>query len=98
MSVEPAASSAAASKSDQPSRQPGLPAATESAMGSAPVSSNAAANDEELEESSYHRDRFVLFNALPSSLVSALVHFIAFMVLALTTMPEPQGGDSLAIQ
>lgn len=54
-------------------------------------------NDEELEDS-YHRDRFVLFNALPSSLISALVHFIAFMILALITMPEPQGGDSLAIQ
>jgi hypothetical protein len=63
----------------------------------APQTAEPAPEDEEFDESAYHRDRFVLFNALPSSLVSALVHFIAFMILALTTMPEPPAGDILAI-
>jgi len=33
--------------------------------------------------------RFVLFNAVPSSIISGVVHFIGFLILALLTIPPP---------
>jgi hypothetical protein len=104
MSVEPAAGSQSPkpAKLDSPDRKaaPQEPASATPAPGAKPVTAAPQADSpqDEVDDSTYHRDRFVLFNALPSSLVSALVHFIAFMILALTTFSEPDPGDTLAIQ
>src|SRR5262245_49483832 len=63
----------------------------------APAPPPEEAEDEgEVEEPS-HFGRFVLFNALPSSIVSGVVHFVAFLALALLTMPPPQVNETLAI-
>lgn len=69
----------------------------------APVEATAANQptpeepEAEFDEQSHHFGRFVLFNALPSSLISGVVHFIAFLVLALTTMSPPPVNATLSI-
>jgi hypothetical protein len=45
--------------------------------------------EEELEEESSVSGRFILFNAMPSWAISGVVHFIAFIILALITVPPP---------
>ncbi len=100
MSIETAGGTSQSGESKAKAVPSGKPSADPSATVAkqpAPQAAEPVPDDEEFNESTYHRDRFVLFNALPSSLVSALVHFIAFMILALTTMPEPEVGDMLAI-
>jgi hypothetical protein len=42
--------------------------------------------------------QFVLFNAVPSSIVSGVVHFVGFLILALLTIPPPVASETLAIQ
>ncbi len=100
MSIESAGGTPKSGESKATAGPSGKPSAAPSATAAKQAAHQAAdptPDEEEFNESAYHRDRFVLFNALPSSLVSALVHFIAFMILALTTMPEPEVGDMLAI-
>ena len=53
--------------------------------------------DGELDEPSL-LGRFVLFNAVPSSIVSGVVHFAGFLILALLTIPPPVASETLAIQ
>jgi hypothetical protein len=52
---------------------------------------------DDFDEAAYLRGRFVLFNALPSSVVSGVIHFIAFLILALTSMNPPPQGEVLSL-
>src|SRR5438067_3159288 len=52
---------------------------------------------EELDEQAHLFGRFVLFNAVPSSLISGAVHFVLFLVLALTSMAPPPERKTLEI-
>jgi len=90
---------AAATTAQSPEKS--LPAA---AKPDPPIAENAAtapppeeAEEEAVEEEPSHFGRFVLLNALPSSIVSCVVHFVAFLALALLTMPPPQPNETLAI-
>src|SRR5262245_33213251 len=52
---------------------------------------------EELDEQAHHLGHFVLYNAVPSSLVSGVVHFVLFLVLALTSMEPPPEKKTLEL-
>src|SRR3954469_13996219 len=52
---------------------------------------------EEVDEQAHLFGRFVLFNAVPSSLISGVVHFVLFLVLALTSMSPPPEKKTLEI-
>lgn len=52
---------------------------------------------EELDEQAHHFGHFVLYNAVPSSLVSGVVHFVLFLVLALTSMEPPPEKKTLEL-
>src|SRR2546423_10777655 len=55
------------------------------------ASESQGQEQEELDEQTHLFGRFVLFNAVPSSLISGVVHFVLFLVLALTSMsPAPE--------
>src|SRR4051812_29409907 len=81
-----AAASSVAAASSRSDRQP-------DAAGTAPPDDEEA----ELEDEPQHLTHFILFNALPSAVVSGVVHFIAFIVLALLTLSPPQKSETLAI-
>src|SRR5437763_1307893 len=98
MTMTPAAATALAPASST-AEAPAQPADRTSAAAHAPAASAAAgaesADDaavqeqEELEEQAHLYGRFILFNAVPSSLISGVVHFVLFVVLALTHMSPP---------
>jgi hypothetical protein len=91
---------------DQPAAATVLPSATAQTLASqanpappaAPIPQPPPLEDEEefFEEPS-HFGRFVLFNALPSTVISAFVHFVAFLLLALFTFSPPDKNETLAI-
>src|SRR5262245_1307282 len=103
MSTTPA-SSPDLGKSDEPT----VTAATATRpLPAKPAQANAArtpqqsppappADEGDYEEPS-HFGRFVLFNVVPSSIVSGVVHFVGFLVLALLTIPPPTKSETLAI-
>ena len=53
--------------------------------------------NDDFDEDAYLRGRFVLFNALPSSIVSGVIHFLAFLILALISINPPPQGEVLAL-
>ncbi len=55
------------------------------------------AEQEELDEQAHHFGNFVLYNAVPSSLISGVVHFVLFLVLALTSMAPPPEKKTLEL-
>src|SRR3954451_10513777 len=73
------------------------------APGTAPVSTSAAPGHEPSEEEEGQLEepallgRFVLFNAVPSSIISGVVHFVGFLILALLTIPPPPKTEALSI-
>src|SRR5687768_3524501 len=62
-----------------------------------PVDSPSAESADDFDEATYLRGRFVLFNALPSAITSGVIHFIAFLILALTVIQSPRRADTFAI-
>src|SRR6267378_7870702 len=98
MSTIPAASAAApaASPSESapaPADQSAAKPTNATAVGPASDAASEAQTEEqeELDEQTHLFGRFVLFNAVPSSLISGVVHFVLFLVLALTSMsPAPE--------
>src|SRR5437763_2126460 len=71
-------------------------AAPGAASGEKPAES-ATDEQEQLDEQAHLFGRFVLFNAVPSSLISGVVHFVLFLVLALTSMSPPPEKKTLEI-
>src|SRR5436190_799871 len=103
MSTTPASSVAALPSAES---APPVPTASEPMAANATkvaqaeaVADQSPATDEEgeFDEESHHFGRFVLFNAVPSSLVSGVIHFVGFLILALTTMSPPPPNETLAI-
>lgn len=79
------------------------PAATAKPAPSAAAATSEAASpppaDEAYEEEAHSAatGRFLLFNATPSWAVSAAVHFVVFIILALMQVPERQRSDVTTI-
>src|SRR5262245_60709148 len=73
------------------------PAAASSASIQGPAEDAAADDQEEIDEQAHLFGRFVLFNAVPSSLISGVVHFVLFLVLALTSMAPPPEKKTLEL-
>jgi hypothetical protein len=61
-----------------------------------PASALAGESDEHLDEEATS-SRFILFNALPSSIISGVLHFIVFLVLALWYVEPPPKKETLAL-
>src|SRR5438067_1274247 len=104
MSTTPSASAAApAAASDASAPVPKDAAAPKPADAVAAKTSGDAPGEsqteeqEELDEQAHLFGRFVLFNAVPSSLISGVVHFVLFLVLALTSMSPPPEKKTLEI-
>jgi hypothetical protein len=97
--VQPAkaARQATVKPDDQTLTQP--PAPPKPAAAAVPDTAATAGEEEEeaYEEPSSLASHFVLFNALPSSLVSGVVHFVGFLALALLSIDPPQKTETLAI-
>src|SRR5690349_11195126 len=92
-----------ASSADATTAQPKPAAAKQPTPTNAPASASASPSPEpsqeeegELEEPAL-LGRFVLFNAVPSSIISGVVHFVGFLILALLTIPPPVISETLAI-
>ena len=82
--------------SDKAAPQPPKEAAAATA---AKPASPAAPPDEESQEEEHGAStgRFILFNATPSWAVSAVVHFVMFIVLALINVPEQAASSVTTI-
>ncbi len=84
MSTTPTSPDPAAKSASNPPKPAPAAATAPKASGSPPQ----ADEHEEEEEPSGNTGRFLLFNATPSWAVSAVVHFVLFIVLALMQVPE----------
>src|SRR3954447_18376256 len=87
----PAATAAVAAETGPTPAENAARPANESAATAPAASLDSPLPDEqdELDEQAHHFGRFVLFSAVPSSLISGVVHFVLFVVLALTHMSPP---------
>jgi hypothetical protein len=96
----PATTVSPASREPAASSAPPPPSKTASAAAN-PSATTAKADPESAEEDEFdepsHFNRFVLFNALPSSVVSGVIHFVGFLVLALLTIQPPPTQETLGI-
>src|SRR4029079_4089553 len=101
MSTTPSASvsspDAATEAQIPPPVDPHLSAADQAAASEADDSDAQTEEQEELDEQAHLFGRFVLFNAVPSSLISGVVHFVLFLVLALTSLSPPPEKKTLEI-
>src|SRR6478672_3007772 len=104
MSMTPSASAAApATPTDAAPPAPADPAVNKAAnvaaveLSADATSESQAEEQEELDEQARLFGHFVLFNAVPSSLISGVVHFVLFLVLALTSMSPPPEKKTLEI-
>jgi hypothetical protein len=99
MLAQPAATTAAVVKpTPNPSPAETVTATAVSRETSTQAAAAAPPDDETaFDDESQHLTHFILFNAVPSSIVSGVVHFIAFIVLALLTISPPQKSETLAI-
>jgi hypothetical protein len=101
MSTTPSASvsspDAATEAQIPPPVDPHLSAADQAAASEADDSDSQTEEQEQLDEQAHLFGRFVLFNAVPSSLISGVVHFVLFLVLALTSLSPPPEKKTLEI-
>src|SRR5581483_11902350 len=102
MSTTPSASAispdAATEAHAPPPTDPAVKTVEQSATSPADAGSDAQSEEQEaLDEQAHLFGRFVLFNAVPSSLISGVVHFVLFLVLALTSMAPPPEKKTLEI-
>lgn len=78
--------------------KPASPAAASAPKAAAAKPASPPAEEEyEEEEQSGGSGRFLLFNATPSWAVSAVVHFVLFIILALMQVPEQQKNNVTTI-
>jgi len=63
-----------------------------------PAAAAQSEEQDEIDEQAHHYGRFVLFNAVPSALISGVVHFVLFVVLALTYMSPPPAKKMLLLK
>src|SRR4029079_356282 len=101
MSTTPSASvsspDAATEAHAPPPVDPPVTASDHAASEADAASESQAEEQEELDEQAPLFARFVLFNAVPSSLISGVVHFVFFLVLALTSLSPPPEKKTLEI-
>ena len=62
-----------------------------------PPSGAAATEEPPVEEVAVPRGRFILFNAVPSWMVSGVVHFVGFLLMALITIAPPPSNTVMQI-
>ncbi len=94
-------------KEDRKTRQPEVSADAAVATGAAfdagqpddgPSRDGQPAAEQEERESFFARfggNRFLLFNAVPSWMVSMMIHAVLLMILALMTLPQPPEGQQI---
>src|SRR3954453_21441840 len=77
--------------------KPPAPAKDSATKATAPPGQSPPDDEEAEGEEPASLGHFVLFNAVPSSIVSGAVHFVGFLLLALLPIHPPPRAETLAI-